>query len=67
MDYIPIFETLTFVSGSNQECSSVSIIDDSTVEDIEEFSIILISSTPEVNTTTPSEAIVLILDDDGEN
>ena len=54
-----------FVVGTNQTCSTVSIVDDSTVEDTEDFSVILISDDSKVNITTPSEASVIILDNDG--
>ncbi len=64
-DYVSIFETLIFVDGSTLECSSVTIINDSTVEGTEDFSIILSTSNPDINITSPSETNAFILDDDG--
>ena len=64
-DYTAVSETLTFDIGTNRTCSPVSIVDDSTVEDTEEFSVVLISDNFQVDVTTPSEASVIILDGDG--
>ncbi len=65
-DYTAFFETLTFVDQSNRECLSVSILVDLTVENMEDFSVTLASSSPQVIITSPSAAIVHIIDDDGK-
>ena len=56
---------MTFHVESNRECVSVNIVSDVVVENTENFSIVLMSSNPQVNTTEPSKAIVFITDDDG--
>ncbi len=61
-----MFETLTFDDQSNRECLSVNISDDRTVENMENFSVTLMSSNPQVIITSPSAAIVHIIDDDGK-
>ncbi len=44
----------------------MSIINDSTVEGTEDFSIVLSSFNPDVNITSPSKTDVLILDNGGK-
>ncbi len=62
-----MFETLTFDDQSNRECLSVNITDDPTAENKEDFSVTLMSFNPQINITSPSAAIVYIIDDDGKH
>ena len=65
-DYIGDFFMLPLLRGESQSCLSISIIDDSVLEDqIETFQVFLSSVDPGVDNSA-SMAIVQIFDDDGE-
>lgn len=65
VDYIPNQPSVIFINGSSLECAAIGIVDDSTVESTESFAVLLSNITPGVIVTQPSEASVLILDNDG--
>ena len=68
LDYNPVFESpLTFGFGStvgDEECISVSIVDDSIVEATEQFEVSFTSGDPDIAISSLS-TIVMILDSDG--
>lgn len=66
-DYSALFGTLSLSSATDRECVAVYILDDPIVEYTETLSIILISFDSKVNITSPSEAIISVLDNDGES
>lgn len=60
--------SLTFEvgAGSLVQCRTVTIIDDTVVEDSEQVSVILVTVDPDI-TIQPSSAPITIIDDDGNN
>ena len=64
-DFVPVSETLTFVPGQTTASVSVSIVDDSNIEDTEMFSATLTTTDPNV-VIGADTATVTILDDDRE-
>ena len=65
-DYIGGFLMLPLLRGESQSCLSISIVDDSILEDqIETFQVFLSSVDPGVDNSA-SMATVQIFDDDGE-
>ena len=64
MDYVPMNQLLTFQSNVLM-CANVTITDDSVVEDVEVFQVILSSSDPDVIIGTNGTAAITILDNDG--
>ncbi len=66
-DFTAVSETLTFADQSNREWLSVNIVDDPTVENMEDFSVTLMSTNPRVIITSPSEALIHVVDNDGKH
>ena len=67
IDYLSVTETLTFSSGSQRICVSVSIVDDGIVEYEEAFSVSIGLSTADDSVTISNDtAEVTILNDDSE-
>lgn len=66
---LPIDSTMiTFESGvtNNTQCVNISIMNDTTLESSEFFSVILSSSDPDVDVDNDNEvATIVIIDDDG--
>ena len=60
--------TFTNESGdlTHEECIFVNVSSDEIVENTETFSVMLTSSSPKVNITEPSIAVVYLTDDDGK-
>ena len=65
IDYTTVTAQLTFQATVNLQCSSISIIDDTILENDEVFSVQLSTLDPDVN-LTPSTATVTIENDDSE-
>lgn len=63
-DYVPMNQLFIFQSNTPM-CTSVNITDDSVVEDMEIFQVILASSDRDINIGTNGTASITILDNDG--
>ena len=63
-DYLETIQRLTFNDGSTQACTGIQIINDQTLEDLEDFRIRLETAVERVN-LAPAEGSVVIVDDDG--
>ena len=57
---------LTIVTGTDQQCTSISISDDPILENDEFFSVVL-NTTDQAVTLRPSTANITIEDDDGKS
>lgn len=66
-DYSPINITLTIQAGTSRIYINIAIIDDSTVENMQEFGVTLISETPNLFTVSEAggQSTVIIIDDEG--
>ena len=64
-DYTTVTAQLTFQATVTQQCSSISIVDDTILENDEVFSVQLSTLDPDVN-LTPSTATVTVENDDSE-
>lgn len=56
---------MLFLPGVSELCITLTIINDTILENDERFFVLLSSSDPDVN-LTPAKAVVVISDDDGE-
>ena len=65
-DFEPVSETVTFLPGETTAPVSVSIVDDSNIEDTEMFSATLTTMDSNVVIGSDDTATVTILDDDRE-
>ena len=63
-DFVPVSETLTFVPGQTTASVSVSIVEDSNIEDTEMFSATLTTTDSNVVIGDDDTATVTILDND---
>ena len=66
LDYNATASVLLFSITDTQQCTTVGIIDDTTLETAETFSVQLSTSDVQV-ILLPSQAIVIISDDEGES
>ena len=55
------------VSSANgtEQCAEIEIVDDRTLEGEHNFTVEILSNSPPISTEEPSEATVIILDNDG--
>ena len=65
-DYVAVAEDLTFSASDTRICRDVTLVDDTTPEDDEDFTLTL--TTTDVNVMlTPNEATVTISDNDSKH
>lgn len=66
-DFLPLMDQLTFDPGddTSQDCATVFIENDVILEDVERFSVILVTTDPDVS-IRPDSAAVTITDDDSK-
>ena len=65
-DYAATTILLTFLSGVNLQCASISIIDDAVLESNEDFTVQLTSQDTAATTINLNSTDVTITDNDGE-
>ena len=63
VDFSHVQASFTFDRTTSRHCVDISIIDDSVLEDMESFDVIIASSDPDV-VVAPSRAVVSIIDND---
>lgn len=64
-DYIGVSETLTFHRGHTSLTITIPLIDDVITEDTEHFTASLLPTEPGIRTSSPWEAVISIIDNDG--
>lgn len=64
LDFSATEQTFFFSASTSRACLQIPIIDDSAVENPEDFLVLISSSDPNVNVSLPMAATVIILDND---